>query len=338
MSAAATAMVAIAGLTSVPLAGQVASSRRAAGAGAMPRTAWGAPDLQGVWDFRTVTPLERPKDLAEKETLTAREAAEFESKAAVEKDRDRNVPKGDVGDYNQFWYDWGNKVAASKRTSLITDPPDGRIPALTPEAQRAREAVAEARKGLDVDAPTRGGWVHDLGPGGLRVRCILGFNSGPPMTPSAYNNNVQLFQTRDYVALLNEMIHDVRIVPLDGRPHGTIPRWAGDSRGRWEGETLVVETVKFKAPTLTAGGELSVTTRLTERFTRVDRDTLLYEFTVNDPKTWTRPWTAQVPMSLSREPLYEYACHEGNYSMYAILGGARQREAAEEEAARKGAR
>ncbi len=337
-SAAAMALVAIAGLTSVPLAGQVASSRKTASAGAIPRTPWGAPDLQGIWDFRTVTPLERPNDLAQKETLTAGEAADFESKAAVAKDRDRNVPKGDVGDYNQFWYDWGNKVAASKRTSLIVDPPDGRIPPLTPEAQRARDAVAAARQGLDVDAPTRGGWVHDLGPGGLRVRCILGFNAGPPMTSSAYNNNVQLFQTRDHVAILNEMIHDVRIVPLDGRPRAKIQRWAGESRGRWQGETLVVETMNFMAPTLTSGGELSVTTHLTERFTRVAADTLLYEFTVKDPKTWTKPWTAQIPMTLSQAPLYEYACHEGNYSMYAILGGARQREAAEDESARTGAR
>ena len=179
--------------------------------------------------------------------LTAAEAAEFEKGALVRADRDRNVPAGNVGDYNQFWYDRGTEVAGTRRTSLIIDPPDGRIPALTPEAQKKKAAEAEARRGVDLDEPTPGGWLDDLGPGGLRVRCILGFNSGPPMTPSAYNNNVQLFQTPDYVVILNEMIHDARIVRLDGRPHGTLRQWAGNSRGRWEGDTLIVDTVNFRA-------------------------------------------------------------------------------------------
>jgi hypothetical protein len=142
------------------------------------------------------------------------------------------------------------------------------------------------------------------------------------MTPSAYNNNVQIFQTKEHVALLNEMVHDVRIIPMDGRPHGTLRRWAGDSRGRWEGDALVVDTVKFHRPTLMSGGETSATMRLVERFRRVDADTLLYEFTIEDPTTWTRPWTAQVPMRKSKDPVYEYACHEGNYSMFNILAGA----------------
>jgi hypothetical protein len=334
VASAVAASVAIASLgTSV--AGQGAASARAAKTTA-PRTSWGKPDLQGVWDFRTVTPLERPKELTGKETLSANEAADFESRAAVANDRDRNVPAGNVGDYNQFWYDRGTQVALTKRTSLIVDPPDGRIPALTPEAERQRDAVAQARKGLDMDAPTRGGWVNDLGPGGLRVRCILGFNAGPPMTPSAYNNNFQLFQTADHVVILNEMIHDARIIPLDGRPHLNLRLWAGDSRARWQGDTLVIDTVNFKAPTLMTTGELSVNTHLTEKFTRLDADTLLYEFTVDDPTTWTKPWTVQVPMARSREPMYEYACHEGNYSVPNILAGARQREAAEESARKSG--
>jgi hypothetical protein len=294
------------------------------------RTSWGKPDLQGVWDFRTVTPLERPPELANKEVLTAAEAAEFEKQANVRNDRDRNVPAGNVGDYNQFWYDRGTEVAGTRRTSLIIDPPDGRMPALTAEAQRKRDAVAAARRGVEMDAPTPGGWLDDLGPGGLRVRCILGFSSGPPMTPSAYNNNVQIVQTPEYVVILNEMIHDARIVPLDGRPHGKLRQWAGDSRGRWDGDTLVVDTINFRAPPLMTTSELSANMHLIERFRRVDAKTLMYEFTVEDPATWTRPWTAQVPMSLSEDRMYEYACHEGNYGVYNILAGARAKEAAEE--------
>ena len=177
--------------------------------------------------------------------------------------------------------------------------------------------------------------MNDLGPGGLRVRCILGFNSGPPMTPSAYNNNVQILQTPDHVVLLNEMIHDARIIPLDNRPHGSIRQWAGDSRARWDGDALVIDTVNFHAPTLMTTGELSTTMHLTERITRVDADTLRYEFTIDDPKTWTKPWTAEVPMIKSKQPMYEYACHEGNYGIYNILAGARASEAAE---AKKGSK
>jgi hypothetical protein len=319
-------LIAVGSVATVTVAGQApAAGKTTLKAGQVARTPWGKPDLQGVWDFRTVTPLERPKELTGKDVLTAREAQEFESQAAVANDRDRNVPAGNVGDYNQFWYDRGTKTALTKRSSLIIDPPDGRIPALTPEAQRKRDAVTEARKGLDMDAPTPGGFVNDLGPGGLRVRCILGFNAGPPMTPSAYNNNFQLFQTADHVVILNEMIHDARIIPLDGRAHGNLRLWAGDSRARWQGDTLVIDTVNFKAPTLMTTGELSVNMHLTEKFTRIDADTLLYEFTIDDPTTWTKPWTAQVPMTRSTEPMYEYACHEGNYSMYGILGGAREK-------------
>jgi hypothetical protein len=328
------AMTAVLAVTILAPAAAMAQAAPASGSNDRPisRTAWGAPDLQGVWDFRTVTPLERPAELAGKEVLTAEEAAEFEAQAAVRNDRDRNVPEGNVGDYNQFWYDRGTEVAGTRRTSLIIDPPDGRIPPLTTEAQRQRDAEAARRKGVGMDVPTPGGWVHDLGPGGLRVRCILGFNAGPPMTPSAYNNNVQIFQTPEYVVLLNEMIHDARIVPLDGRPRTGLPQWLGESRGRWEGDTLVVETMNFKEPPMMTTGNLSASMHLVERFTRVDQGTLMYEFTITDPKVWTRPWTAQVPMRLSEEPVYEYACHEGNYGLFNILAGAR----AEEEKANTG--
>jgi hypothetical protein len=291
-----------------------------------PRTPWGKPDLRGTWDFRTATPLERPTELAGKEFLTEAEAVEFERRNLERNDRDRNVPAGEVGDYNDFWYDRGKRVTGNRRTSLIIDPPDGRMPPLTPEAQKSRAAQTEARRGVDMDAPTPGGWVHDLGPGGLRVRCIIGFSSGPPMTPSAYNNNVHLFQTAEHVAIMTEMIHDARIVPLDGRPHGTMKKWAGDSRGRWDGDTLVVDTINFRAAPLMTTAELSANMHLTERFKRADADTLLYEFTVDDPTTWTRSWTAQVPMRKSTDPIYEYACHEGNHSLYGILAGARAKE------------
>lgn len=288
----------------------------------VPRTPGGHPDLQGVWSFATVTPMERPAELGEKVVLSEAEAADFEAASAQRSNRDFNVPAGNVGDYNNFWYDRGTSVLGNRRTSLITDPPDGRIPSLTPEAQQRVDAAAAARRGIGIDEPTPGGFVEDLGPGGLRVRCILGFNSGPPMTPGAYNNNVQIFQTATHVALHNEMVHNVRLVPIDGRPHlpSSVRQWVGDSRGRWDGDTLVIETTNFLRETTFRNS--SARMQLVERFTRVDQETLHYEFTVSDSTTWTRPWTASVLMSRSAEPLYEYACHEGNYGLFGILGGA----------------
>jgi hypothetical protein len=325
-----------------PVAGQAqkaqpaATKTSAAKKGSVPRTPWGAPDLMGVWDFRTLTPLERPKTQAGKQVFSAEEAAEFEqAQLADQAARDSRPPADVVGNYNQFWFDPGNKVQGTKRTSLIVDPPDGRIPPLTPEAQKREARIAETRKGLRMHDLTPGGWVEDFGPDGLQVRCIVGFNSGPPMTPGAYNQNVQLFQTKDHVVILNEMIHNARIVPLDGRPHGKIRQWVGESRGRWEGDTLVVDTRNFLRETSFQRGRSTANLHLIERFTRVDNDTLLYEFTVNDPTVWTKPWTAQISMALNSEPMYEYACHEGNYGMYNMLAGAR---ADEEKAARKGSK
>lgn len=293
-----------------------------------PRTVDGQPDLQGVWNFSTVTPLERPGELGEKLLLTDEEAAEFAEQVAARSDHDKNRPADIVGNYNEFWYDGNKKVVRTKRTSLIVDPPDGRTPPMTPEAQARAAAVAAARRGVGRHVPTPGGGVEDLGPGGLQVRCIVGFNSGPPMTPAAYNQNVQIFQSPQYVVIHNEMIHNARIVPMDGRPHGHIRQWVGDSRGRWEGETLVIETKNFLRETAFVGGRTTAGLHLTERFTRVDADTLLYEFTVEDPNVWTRPWTAQLPMVKSEEAMYEYACHEGNYALPAILAGARAKERA----------
>lgn len=322
----------------VPVAGQAPAApaqarpsapAKTAGPWKAPRTADGHPDLQGVWDFRTLTPLERPKALEGKQVLNEQETAEFEgAQLADQEARDSRTPADIVGNYNQFWFDPGKTVVKTKRTSLIVEPPDGRMPPLTPDAGKRRAAVTEARKGLGMHQLTPGGWVEDLGPDGLQLRCILGFNSGPPMTPGGYNQNVQLFQTAGYVVILNEMNHNARTVPMDGRPHlpSHVRQWVGDSRGRWEGETLVVDTTNFLRETAFVRGGTTANLHLVERFTRTDSDTLLYEFTVEDSSTWTKPWTAQLPMALNKLPLYEYACHEGNYGLPNILAGARAQE------------
>ena len=319
-----------------PVAGQrPAASVKSGEASATPQKAWkaprtadGQPDLQGVWNFSTATPLERPSALVGKDVFTEEEAEQFARSEAERADHDKNPPADIVGNYTEFWYDGNKKVVGTKRTSLIVDPPDGRMPPLTAEAQKRTELITAARKGVGRHEPTPGGWVEELGPGGLQVRCILGFNSGPPITPAGYNQNVQLFQSKSHVVILNEMIHNARIVPLDGRPLVSVPQWAGQSRGRWEGETLVVETKKFRRETAFVNGRTTPDLHLVERFTRTGPDALTYEFTVNDPRVWTRPWTAQVAMTLSDQPMYEYACHEGNYGLPNILGGAKARDEA----------
>ena len=297
---------------------------------AVPRTAWGAPDLAGVWDFRSLTPFERPPDLAGKTTLTDEDAA-----AVLEEANEtwRQIQEGSdampTGSYNEAWYDVTG-VAEDRRTSLIVDPADGRVPSLTAAAQKRQAELAMVRRGLGAHEVTWGGWVEDIGPGHLAVRCIVGFNSGPPMLPSAYNNNVQLFQTEDYVVLLNEMVHSTRIVPLDGRAHlaAGVRQRMGDSRGRWDGDTLIVETKNFLRGTGFMGGQTDTHLRLVERFTRVSPQTLLYEATLDDATVWPRPWTFELRMQRSDDPLYEYACHEGNYGLYNILAGAREAERA----------
>ena len=312
---------AVAGLLAAPIS---AAAQAGDGNPAPPRTPWGAPDVQGVWDFRTITPMERPADLGDTAVLTEAQAARVEAEtAAAQAARDTETPFDTVGNYNQFWFDPGATVIDTRRTSLVVDPPDGRIPEKTPEAAARYAAGTEAGRGLRRHTPTPGGFVEDLGPGGVQVRCILGFNSGPPMTPGGYNQNVQLLQTPDRVVILNEMIHNARIVPLDGSPPGDVPQWAGNSRGRWEGDTLVVETTGFLRETAFQSGLTGSSLRLTERFTRAAPDVLLYAVTVDDPTVWTRPWTYEIPMRRSEHPLYEYACHEGNYGLYNILAGAR---------------
>ncbi len=290
-----------------------------------PRTAWGQPDLQGVWDFRSITPLQRPERLENQEFLTEEEAAELEQAAvardaaAWDREARRTEAGGNVGAYNNFWMDRGQKAVGTRRTSLIVDPPNGRMPEQTTAAQQRAGVRRDYQREHPADGP------EDFSNG---VRCILGFNAGPPFTPSAYNNNMQLFQTPDHVVVVTEMVHTARIIPLDGSPHlpSNVQQWSGDSRGHWEGETLVVETTNHTDKTRWRGSTPDM--RLVERFTRVDAETLLYEFTVTDPKTWTAPWTAAVPLLLNPEPMFEYACHEGNYSMGVMLAGTREEEKA----------
>jgi len=300
-----------------------------------PRTLDGQPDLQGVWSFATVTPLQRPSSLADKEVLGEEEAATFAAAQIRRQNRDlidpkkggANYPpesKGGVVPYNEFWYDRGTTVISTRRTSLIVDPPDGRIPPLTADGKR-RAAARAAGRGDTDGAGGRADWTTDRN---LAERCIVGFNSGPPMMPSAYNNNVQIFQSREQVVIFNEMIHSARIVPVSARqaPPPNVPFLLGHSRGRWEADTLVVETTNFTDKTAFQGSTKNL--RLVERFTRAGPDTLLYEFTVDDPSTFERPWTAQIPMSRLQGLIYEYACHEGNYGMEGILAGARAQEKA----------
>jgi hypothetical protein len=279
-----------------------------------------ARDLQGVWDFRSVVPFERPDELAGKETLTEEEAAAFVQQRVdalnVDLRRDENGRVPLSGGYNNFWYDRGASLGDERRTSLVVDPPNGRIPGRT-AAARARGAERGERLARDAHEPEDRGAFE---------RCILGFNSGPPMNPSAYNNNMQLFQTDDHVAILNEMVHDSRIIPLDGSAHlpDDVRQWMGDSRGRWEGDTLVVETQNFTDKTNFRGSSKDM--HLVERFTRVDADTLLYEYTVSDPASFEEPWSVRTAMRKSDAPVYEYACHEGNYGMENLLTVARAQE------------
>ena len=304
----------------LPVLGQVATPALKATAKPL-RTAWGQPDLQGTWDFATITPLERPKELAGKEVLTPQEAAEFEQKTLQQRNPDRRDggAQADVGRaYNQFWWDYGTKTVGTRRTSLVVNPPDGRVPPLSPEGQKRADARNAVRQRIPVGPEDRNLWE----------RCILGGNAGPPMAPGPYNNMMQVFQTADSVVILNEMINDARVIPLDGRPHlpSKIRQWRGDSRGRWDGNTLVVDTTNFGDETNFRGASASL--HVVERFTRVDSDTLLYEFTVEDPNTWTKPWSAAIPMRKSYNLILEYACHEGNYGMFNILTGARAEEKA----------
>ena len=313
--------------------------------GPSPRTGWGDPDLQGVWNNSTLTPFQRPESLGDKDFLTEEEAAGI---AQAEADRNATLalrpssrteadPTGNVdrgvdgapGSYNNFWMERGTSVVPTKRTSVIVNPPNGRLPAVTPQTQE-RMTSPEAARLADVRSgrlPADSYEQLDLGD-----RCI--WYRGVPSFPTAYNNNYQIVQNTDFVAILQEHIHDVRFIPLDGRPHmpDFIRQYGGDSRGRWEGETLVVETTNFndRAFIRNFNSDLTEALHVVERFTRIGPDTLGYEFTVNDPNIWTSDWSGSLPMTRIDEPLYEYACHEGNYGLTGILAGSRAQEKAVE--------
>ncbi len=288
------------------------------------RTSWGEPDLQGVWSYATITPLERPDNQAGKEVLTDEEVAAADREARTGADRRDGTAEADLARaYNAFWYDRGK---SSGRTSLIVDPADGRLPSLTPEGRR-RQAAAQQRAAADsFDS------VEDRP---LQERCIV-YHGVPPL-PTGYNNTYQIFQTPGYVAIVDENIHDVRGIPLDGRPHigANIRQWNGNSRGHWEGDTLVVETTNYSPKTTFKFPVATETLRAVERFTRVAADRIDYRFTINDPTTYTRPWTAMLPMmGLPDYVIYEYACHEGNYAIEHGLSGARNLEKAAAAAAK----
>ncbi len=300
----------------------------------VPRTAWGAPDLQGVYDFGTVTPFQRPAALAGRETFTEEEAVVQEQLNADRWADDVNTDNLTPPNYNNFWFDFGDTVVPTMQTSLIVDPPDGRLPAVTPQQER-KAAAERAAGGYPVRLLSAGG-IGVSGPEdrGLAERCLLGFNSGPPAMPSAYNNYLQVFQTPDHVVILTEMVHEARIVPLDGRDRRPreIPQWLGTPRGWWEGDTVVIETMNFRDERgfpFRPGVGPTEQTRLTERLTRVDGDTLLYEYTYDDPEVFTRPFSVSIPLRRTDSAVFEYACHEGNYGLMNILEGARAEEAAE---------
>jgi hypothetical protein len=316
-------LIAIVSVGAMTLAGQGTPQGKtspAARPGNPPRTSWGDPDLQGPWSYASLTPLERPVALAGREFFTPQEAAAREA----EVETDGPPVAGDPGTYNSYWFDRG-KIDSKLRTSLIVDPPDGRLP-LTQEARKTIAAKAEHRRTNGADS-----WL-DRTPWD---RCIT-YHGVPPIS-TGYNNTYQILQTPGYVAILVENIHDVRIIPLDGRPrlNENIRQWNGDSRGHWDGNTLVVETTNYSDKT-----ELrfpsSRNTRAVERFTRAGDDLIDYKFTIEDPTVYTKPWTAVRPMPrLKNYRIYEYACHEGNYAMSGILGGARAQEKAGERSARE---
>lgn len=330
-----------------PSAGQ--QSRPSAAAA---RTPHGTPDLQGTYDLATLTPLERPSAFGNQLTMSAEQARRLESAQAARRDEAarpsdgaRPAPPiggdgstgaaGNVGGYNNFWIDNGTAyvtIDGQKRTSIVIDPPDGRVPAMT-AAARQRQAARVVRTTSDEQESGDPGLE---GPGAyddperrpLGERCLLGFGStsGPPALPVLYNNLHTIVQTSDTVVILNEMNHDARIVRINGthRPP-SVRSWMGDSIGWWEGETLVVETTNFTEKTRFRGSTEKL--KVTERFSRIDGRTLLYRFTVDDPDTWPTAWTGEYTWLATADLMYEYACHEANYALGNILRGARQREA-----------
>ena len=304
-----------------------AQSLPTAGGALTPRTPWGDPDLQAVWNVASGTPLERPEKYAGREFLTDEELLQAEQEADERSDADRRLGAGTLADlrreHNEFWFE-KRPTILTRRTSLITDPPDGKLPPLTPEAATKKAPPADEARGTDGPEDR-----------GLGERCIYSNSGGPPILalPGGINEQLlghkwpfQIVQTENYVMILTEYIQTVRIIPIDGRPHlpTSVRPWIGDSRGHWEGGTLVVETTNFSPKRLFLG--LSAEhQRVVERFTRT-ADGLEYQFTIDDPTRWTKPWTAVVAVEKNDGPLYEFACHEGNYGLRNILTVARAQE------------
>jgi len=288
------------------------------------RLPWGDPDLEGIWTNATLTTLQRAPELGTKAFFTADEAAAWDKQRVQATNADRPLRAGEVGAYNDAFFERGTRGVKSRRTSLIIAPPDGRIPAFTPEAQQKVDARTKHEAVSPADRP-EDRWLTE--------RCIL-FGATVPMLPEPYNNNYRIIQSPGYVTILVEMNHDARVIPLDARPHLSprVQQWIGDSRGRFEGNTLVVETrnLKFNEKSRFGVGYLNGVSdenlRVVERFTRTDANTLTYQATIEDPTVFVKPWTVEISMDRTEGPLYEVACHEGNYGMFNILSGQRAEE------------
>jgi len=285
------------------------------------------PSFEGIWNSASLTPFQRPVELGTKEYYTEQEAAVYEKNKAQEVNRDRRDggQEADIARaYNELWFDRGSKLARTRRTSMIIDPPDGRVPPMTPEARKKFQAIQEKFAVHPADGP------EDRP---LPDRCLMFSQSGPPMIPGNYNDLYQIVQTPEYISILAEMGNQVRVIPLDGRPHlpGNVQAWMGDSRGHWEADTLVVETVNFRFNDRSRfgvqyDGMTDKNLRIIERFTRTSPGSILYRATIDDPTVYTKPWTMEVSLEKSEGPVYEYACHEGNYGLAGVLAGERAQE------------
>ena len=317
-------LICMAAVFAISLAAADQSSKKA-----IPRTPDGHPDMSGVWTNVTITPLERPRNLEGKEFFSPQEVVEYEKQHQRNRDVRQRGTEADVASaYNDFWWDSGTKVVKTRRTSIIVDPPDGRMPELTPERQKQLAAEAEAKRerckvpGCEVENSGIPGPADRASDRPLMERC-LSFSNAVPMLPTAYNNDYQIVQSPGMVAIDVEMVHQVRWIPIDGSPHlpASVPTWLGNSRGHWEGDTLVIDTTNFDPEMSFRGSDKNL--HLVERMTRVDADTIIYRFTIDDPTAFTKPWTGELPMVKANGMLYEYACHEGNEGMMNILSSAR---------------
>ena len=297
----------------------------------VPRTAAGHPDLSGIWTNASITPFERPSELAGKEFLTEQEAAAYERSHRRNVDQ-RDAIRGTNADvtlaYNDAWWDRGTRLFSTRRTSIVIDPSDGRVPPLTAERKAQLQAIADARRkrceqpGCGVENSGQLGPADGPEDRPLMERC-LSFGNVVPMMSTAYNNNYEIVQTPDFIGIDVEMVHQMRRIPLDGSPHiaSSARFWAGDSRGRWDGDTLVIDTTNFRPETAFRGADGNL--HLIERLTRLEGDTIRYQFTVDDPTAFTKQWTGELMFVKSKGFLYEYACHEGNEGMSGILSAAR---------------